>query len=107
MESRYIATTSSDALPPSYRGMGTLSTVDTVSLILMSFVIISSIAAAIYACIPKVIQPSFRPKMNDKVPCDRCQYFSHNPYVKCALHPDTVLTDRAVDCRDYHSGSYL
>ncbi|MCY7337011.1 MAG: hypothetical protein LH613_12495 [Chamaesiphon sp.] len=113
MESRSIATASSNSLPPSYRGMETLSTVDTASLMLMSLVILSSlakprlwrIAAAIYACIPKVMQPSFRPKLNDKVPCDRCQYFSHNPYIKCALHPDTVLTDRAVDCRDYHSGS--
>lgn len=105
VKSKSIVTASSNSLPPSDRGMETLSTVDTVSLILMSFVILSSIAAAIYACIPKLMQPSFRPKLNNKVPCYECQYFSHNPYLKCALHPDTVLTDRSVDCRDYHSGS--
>ena len=105
MHARSIATTPSNSLPPSDRGMETLSTVDTVSLILVSLVILSSIAAAIYAYVPKLMQPSFRTKLNDKVLCDRCQYFSHNPYVKCALHPDTVMTERAVDCRDYDSDS--
>jgi len=105
MGSISIATASSNSLPPSYRGSFHPSTVDTVSLILVSLVILSSIAAAIYVCIPKVMQPLFNPKLNSKVPCARCQYFNHNPYVKCALHPGTVLTDRAVDCRDYHSGS--
>ena len=105
MHARSIATTPSNSLPPSDRGMETLSTVDTVSLILVSLVILSSITAAIYTCLPKLMQPLFHPKLNDKVPCDRCQYFSHNPYIKCALHPDTVLTEQAVDCRDYYSGT--
>ena len=105
MHARSIATTPSNSLPPSDRGMETLSTVDPVSLILVSLVILSSIAAAIYTCLPKLMQPSFRTKLGYKVPCYECKYFSHDPYLKCALHPDTVLTEQAVDCRDADSGS--
>jgi hypothetical protein len=83
-----IATTPSNSLPPSDRGRFYPSTVDTVSLILVSLVILSSLAVAIHTCIPKLMQPSFRTKLNDKVTCDRCQYFN-----------------RAVDCRDYDSDS--
>ena len=105
MHARSIATTPPNSLPPTDRGSSHPFTVDTVSLILVSLVILSSIAAVIYACVPKLMQHSFRPKLSAKVPCDRCQYFSHNPYVKCALHPETVMTDRAIDCRDYDSDS--
>lgn len=105
MHPRSIETTPSNSLPPSDQGSFHPSTMDTASLILVSLITLSSIAAAIYVFIPKVMQPLFNPKLNSKFPCARCQYFSHNPYVKCALHPGTVLTDQAVDCRDYHSGS--
>ncbi len=33
--------------------------------------------------------------------CYHCRYFGQNPYLKCALHPTTVLTEQATDCRDY------
>lgn len=32
--------------------------------------------------------------------CDRCQFYSNNPYLICALHPDGVTTD---NCDDYSS----
>jgi hypothetical protein len=35
-------------------------------------------------------------------PCDRCRYLSCNSYLKCALHPSVALTERAIDCKDYH-----
>jgi hypothetical protein len=35
--------------------------------------------------------------------CYHCRYFGQNPYLKCALHPTTVLTEQAADCRDYAS----
>ena len=35
------------------------------------------------------------------IPCRSCQYFCHNPYLNCAIHPSLVLTDRAIDCPDY------
>ena len=36
------------------------------------------------------------------IKCDRCQYLDCNPHLKCAVHPSTVLTHQAVDCKDYH-----
>lgn len=105
MEARSIATPPSNSLPPGYRGAETISASDAASLVVASILIILATAALIYARIPKTIQHSFSLKLCSKVPCHRCQYFSHNPYLKCALHPGSVLTEQAVDCHDYHSGS--
>lgn len=40
-------------------------------------------------------------KCEDQVYCKSCQFFSNNPYLKCALHPSTALTKEAKDCSDY------
>lgn len=37
------------------------------------------------------------------VPCHKCQYFSHNSYLKCAVNPSKVLQPEAKDCADYSS----
>ena len=37
----------------------------------------------------------------EPVPCRNCHFFSLNPYIKCAVHPSTVLTKQAIDCLDY------
>jgi hypothetical protein len=42
-------------------------------------------------------------KTRNQFACYHCRYFGQNPYLKCALHPTTVLTEQAVDCRDYAS----
>ncbi|MEC4816105.1 MAG: hypothetical protein SAK29_22960 [Scytonema sp. PMC 1069.18] len=36
-----------------------------------------------------------------KVPCRNCQYFANNPFLKCAVRPDTALTEEAMNCPDY------
>jgi hypothetical protein len=36
-----------------------------------------------------------------KVPCRNCRFFTNNPYLKCAVHPSTALTDQALNCSDY------
>lgn len=36
-------------------------------------------------------------------PCPSCRFFSRNAYLKCAVRPCDVLTDRAIDCSDYCS----
>ncbi len=33
--------------------------------------------------------------------CNGCHYFESNPYLKCSIHPITVLTEDAIDCTDY------
>jgi len=101
MEAKLIATQPSNSLPPSQRGIETLPPLDAAFLIIISLVIFSAIAAPVYAYIPKRWQHSFSFKPRSKVPCHRCQYFSGNSYLKCALHPVTVMTKQAVDCTDY------
>ena len=71
----------SNSLPPNYPETEIPATPYTISLILVGLAIVAAIASAIYDRIPKIVKPSFKPKLKDKVPCDRCQYFSHNPYV--------------------------
>ena len=84
------------------REIGSFPLLDATFLILGGLVIIGSIAAAIYARIPKTIQRLSNFKLHSQVKCYNCHYFSPNPYLKCSLHPNNVLTDRAIDCRDYH-----
>ena len=40
-------------------------------------------------------------KIIKKVPCKKCQFFANNHYLKCAVKPDTVLTEEAIDCSEY------
>ncbi len=39
--------------------------------------------------------------------CNTCQYFGSNPYLKCSIHPITVLTEDAIDCIDYESSQKI
>ena len=36
-------------------------------------------------------------------PCNNCQFFNNNYYLKCAVHPSTALTKQALNCSDYKS----
>ncbi|HCF30158.1 MAG TPA: hypothetical protein DEV81_23825 [Cyanobacteria bacterium UBA11049] len=36
-----------------------------------------------------------------QLPCRNCQFFSRNPYLKCAVHPCIALTEKASNCSDY------
>lgn len=36
-----------------------------------------------------------------QVPCRKCQYFTGNFYLKCAVRPLDVLTKKAINCSDY------
>lgn len=36
-----------------------------------------------------------------QAPCKKCQFYSNNHYLKCAIHPSTVLTEKAIGCSDY------
>jgi len=40
-------------------------------------------------------------KILQKVPCKKCRFFANNHYLKCAVKPDTVLTEEAIDCSEY------
>ncbi|MDY7024079.1 MAG: hypothetical protein SWJ54_22480, partial [Cyanobacteriota bacterium] len=42
-------------------------------------------------------------KSCQKIPCNSCQYFNNNIYMKCAVQPTLVLSEKAKDCPDYES----
>ncbi|MEC4985267.1 MAG: hypothetical protein SAJ37_20205 [Oscillatoria sp. PMC 1068.18] len=44
-------------------------------------------------------------KISRKLPCSKCVYFENNPYLKCAVRPDLVLTKEATNCKDYRLNS--
>ena len=43
----------------------------------------------------------FPVKNLQKVPCNNCIFFSDNLYLKCAVQPSIVLTNKAMKCSDY------
>ncbi|MEH1923895.1 hypothetical protein [Nostoc sp.] len=111
MEEKSITTLPANSLSLDHRGVETLSVLDMGFLIVVSAMIISAIgkrcrqrqiATLIYAFIPKRVQQYlFSLKLSHKAKCLHCQYFSHNSYLKCTVHPSTVLTDQAINCLDY------
>jgi len=36
-----------------------------------------------------------------RYPCSQCRYFTGEALLKCAVNPLEVLTEAAVDCRDF------
>ncbi len=40
---------------------------------------------------------------DSNLPCSKCQFLSHNHYLRCAVNPNAVLTPEAMDCADYYS----
>jgi hypothetical protein len=36
-----------------------------------------------------------------QVPCKNCKFFANNHYLKCAVKPDIVMTEEAVNCSEY------
>jgi hypothetical protein len=46
-------------------------------------------------------EPFITHQYSHQVSCRRCRFFNNNFYLKCAVHPDTVLTSEAKDCPDY------
>jgi hypothetical protein len=68
---------------------------------IVSLGIFLTIAVLIYARIPKRKQNLSKVRLPLTITCSRCQYFNDNHFLKCALHPVTVMTEQAVDCQDY------
>lgn len=103
MESKQLTTQPSNSLPSSqHRGNEKLLVLDVVFLIMMAIAVLSLIAMPLYSYIPLWRKQSINLRRNRKAPCDRCQYFNHNAYLNCALHPITALTEQSIDCADYY-----
>ncbi len=106
MEPKLIAIQPSNLIPPSQKAIE-LRPADIAFFIVINFVLLSALLSAIaipiYVFIVKRKRASFGFKPSPKVICHRCQYFSDNRYLKCALHPVTVLTEETINCADHRS----
>jgi hypothetical protein len=38
-----------------------------------------------------------------QIPCSNCLFFTNSSYLKCPVHPDSALTENAINCPDYFS----
>lgn len=64
-------------------------------------------AVAVFIFLPGVWKFILNRKLTSnhrlEVPCRNCEYFQHNDYLNCAVHPSVVLTEQALNCSDYCS----
>jgi hypothetical protein len=74
-------------------------------LIPFCFIVVWAVASIImFRGLPKALRKKpLELNRPQKVPCRSCRFFSSNPYLKCALHPTSVMTDQAIDCADFHT----
>jgi hypothetical protein len=73
------------------------------SLTPLSFVFIWAIFLLILRNIRTNLDNKMVFKINSlqKVPCKNCRFFANNHYLKCAVQPDIVLTEEAINCCEY------
>lgn len=73
-------------------------------LVPVSFMLVCAAIGSVILALNKVIPDKDRqPNINHRqqIPCSNCRFFSNNHYLKCAVHPSTVLTEQALNCSDY------
>jgi hypothetical protein len=97
MIAKSITIQPSNSFPPNQRRIENWD----VAFQIISLMILSTLGILICAGIFNIRQHSVSFNSDLKVPCRRCRYFSDNQFLKCTLHPATVMTGQAVDCRDY------
>jgi hypothetical protein len=94
-------TSAMTTFPPSSPELRLLLVVDITFLIVACLGLIYVVRHSFFADRLKRWRHAVGFKSRHRFSCNRCRYFGQNPYLKCALHPTTVLTEQAVDCRDY------
>ena len=102
MQARLIVSKPINALSSSQRGSENFYGLDVALCVFISLALLFAIVMHISTYILKGRQYSLNVKPRTKFSCRQCQYVSNNNYLKCALHPATVFTEQAVDCKDYH-----
>lgn len=70
----------------------------------LCFLAIWAIAVSTVLDLPKRNQSAKLPfKSFKRLPCRNCEFFSSNPYLKCAIHPSAAMTEHAMNCPDYRA----
>ncbi len=90
-----------DLLYPRKQGFEITLTVRAFFVAVIIFATCSTIIATIYNYLAKWLRHLIDFNFYG-IKCDQCQYLNCNPHLKCAIHPSTVLTHQAIDCKDYH-----
>ncbi len=74
-----------------------------ISLSPLGFVIVWAVFLLILQKIRSALEEKMSLTVNgvSQVPCKNCKFFSNNHYLKCAVKPDIVLTEAAIDCSEY------
>lgn len=68
----------------------------------IGFLVFWAIVAWVFLDIPKSLQRGkFLQSQHQKFRCRGCRYFTDNPYIQCAVHPKTALTEQAKECSDF------
>lgn len=101
METRSIVTQTSNSIIQGQQGIETDSLINTVFLNIAILSTCFSLIIPIFAYISKQRQHKFNHQQHYKVACHHCKYFNSNHYLQCTLHPKTVMTKEAIDCKDY------
>jgi hypothetical protein len=83
------------------RDLKSVNVFDLMSLLMVCSTIVLVTATCNY--LSKVIRPPIKSSETDRLPCRNCQYFNSNYHLKCAVRPTDVLTERALECRDYET----
>jgi hypothetical protein len=92
----------SSLIKPIDGGMTPLPKIDASFSAIGSAAILLAMAAAVAAGISaKKRRPAAKIQADSAIECQSCKYYDRNLYLNCALHPSSVMTDRAVDCMDY------
>jgi hypothetical protein len=73
--------------------------------IFLVFGILFSIALTLAKPIAGYQRTVVVPRSVPRIPCKRCQFYSHNPHLQCAVHPLKVFTPDAIHCSDYRPQS--
>lgn len=100
METKLIEIQPSNSIPSNQKAIE-LRPADITFFIILNLALLAAIAIPIYAFITKRKRASFGLKPPPKSICHCCQYFSDNRYLKCALHPVTVMTEETMNCADH------
>lgn len=42
-----------------------------------------------------------RARQMHRIPCSECRFFTGDYHLKCTVHPDSALSEEAINCSDY------
>jgi hypothetical protein len=66
--------------------------------ILLGWGFIAILSLSVWAFFREMVNMSQR---THQIPCPRCRFFTNCAALKCTVHPETALSERAIQCPDF------